>query len=364
MTRTEALKLLDGLLGRHLLSCVPRPGPPGDGVVSRILLIRPGGIGDAVLLAPAVRAIRTAFPAAVIDVFAERRNAGVFLLVPQVDKVWLYDRLRDWPQLICNHYDVVIDTEQWHRFSALVARIVRAPVKIGFASNERIRLFNCPVGYSHDDYEAESFARLLGPLGVSVAATVAPYLAVPEPTCRQGAVFLASLRQRPFVVLFPGASIPERRWGTEQFRAVALSLANKGVPSVVVGGKENAAEGDKIVIGTKGLNLAGRTSLVETAAIIDKCAVLVSGDSGILHVGVGLGRPTVSLFGPGIAKKWAPRGPGHVVINKKLICSPCTRFGNTPKCHVGAQCLREITVEEVTDAVMTHFHRHLEGTSC
>ncbi len=60
--------------------------------------------------------------------------------------------------------------------------------------------------------------------------------------------------------------------------------------------------------------------------VIDKSAVLVSGDSGILHVGVGLGRPTVSLFGPGIAKKWAPRGDKHIVINKNLPCSPCTNL--------------------------------------
>jgi ADP-heptose:LPS heptosyltransferase len=124
-----------------------------------------------------------------------------------------------------------------------------------------------------------------------------------------------------------------------------------GIPVVVVGGQEDAAEGEKIVAGKSGLNLAGKTSLGETAAVIAKSTLLVSTDSGILHIGVGLGKRTVSLFGPGIVKKWAPRGPRHIVINRNLPCSPCTRFGYTPRCPISARCMTEITVDEVVAAV-------------
>jgi ADP-heptose:LPS heptosyltransferase len=109
--------------------------------------------------------------------------------------------------------------------------------------------------------------------------------------------------------------------------------------------------GEEILEGLHGRNLAGRTSLAETAAVIDRSALLVSGDSGLLHMAVGLGKPTVSLFGPGSVAKWAPRGPGHIVLTKNLPCSPCTRFGYTPRCPRGAECLQSITVEEVAEAV-------------
>ncbi|MRR37660.1 glycosyltransferase family 9 protein, partial [bacterium] len=66
-----------------------------------------------------------------------------------------------------------------------------------------------------------------------------------------------------------------------------------------------------------------------------------------------LGIPTVSLFGPGRAKKWAPRGDNHIVVNKHLPCSPCTTFGYTPKCHINARCMADISVDEVEQAVMT-----------
>ncbi|MFH1027028.1 MAG: glycosyltransferase family 9 protein, partial [Pseudomonadota bacterium] len=99
------------------------------------------------------------------------------------------------------------------------------------------------------------------------------------------------------------------------------------------------------------LNLAGKTSLQDTAAIMDRSALLVSGDSGVLHIAAGLGKPTVSLFGPGRSEKWAPQGDRHIVINRQLPCSPCTTFGTTPSCPRDAECLRSITPDEVANAV-------------
>jgi ADP-heptose:LPS heptosyltransferase len=134
---------------------------------------------------------------------------------------------------------------------------------------------------------------------------------------------------------------------------LALELNKYGCPVVVIGGKGDQPTGEAIVAGIDGLNLAGKTSLAGSAAVIKQAALLVSGDSGMLHVGVGLGRPTVSLFGSGIAAKWAPRGDRHVVLNMQLPCSPCTKFGYTPPCPIDTQCLREISVEDVLSAALS-----------
>ncbi|OGW02152.1 MAG: hypothetical protein A2Z59_03620 [Nitrospinae bacterium RIFCSPLOWO2_02_39_17] len=85
---------------------------------------------------------------------------------------------------------------------------------------------------------------------------------------------------------------------------------------------------------------------------LPKVSLLVTGDSGIMHIACGLGTPTVSLFGPGIENKWAPKGKNHIIINKRLFCSPCTKFGYTPSCPRDAECMRLITVDEVEDAVL------------
>jgi ADP-heptose:LPS heptosyltransferase len=352
--RISLLKRLDSFLGHLLVPVAALIPPRGErrGAPGSILLIRPGGIGDAVLLIPAIRALRSTFPAARITVLAERRNAALFRLCPEVNNVLLYDRPGGLFATLCGHYDAVIDTEQWHRLSAVTARLTRAPLLIGYATNERSRLFTHPISYFHDDYEVEGFLRLLAPLGIEPDPVPERFLVVPGDAEQQGGTLLAPLDGRPFVTIFPGASIPERRWGVDRFRRVAEMLADSGISVAVVGGKDDRKQGEVIVAGGAGLNLAGRTSLAETAAVIRQSVLLLSGDSGLLHIAAGLGKPTVGLFGPGRAKKWAPRGGRHVVINKALPCSPCTTFGTTPPCPINARCMAEITPDEVFNATM------------
>jgi lipopolysaccharide heptosyltransferase II len=351
---TYLLKKLDAVVGRIVASVVPLPinnlfSPP----ITKLLLIRPGGIGDAVLMAPVIRALKMRYSSAYITVLAERRNFGVFVMIPGVDNLFCYDRPSDLFLAMRGSYDAVIDSEQWHRLSAVVARFVRAPIKIGFDTNERKRMFTHRIPYFHDDYETLSFNRLLVPLCFKpeLIDTSTPFLVIPVDIAERGTEYLTHFCAQPFVALFPGASIPERRWGADRFHQVAEMLSAFGVRTVVVGGKEDRQQGDEIIDGGLGLNLAGQTSLAETAAVIQRSSLLLSGDSGVLHIAVGLDVPTVSLFGPGRSKKWAPRGERHIVINKELSCSPCTTFGTTPPCPIAARCMKEITVDEVVNAV-------------
>lgn len=352
------MKMVDGLFGRVLTTLLPPPAALVIQVLPQsILLIRPGGIGDAALLAPTINHLKTLNTNCHITILAERRNAGVFSLIPDFDQLYCYDKPAEFWQAVSKKYDVVIDTEQWHRLSAVVARLIRSPMKIGFATNERRRMFTHSLPYFHDDYEVFSFNRLLEPLmGVSeqTEATI-PFLAVPVTAKESAEKLLVTFGDKPFIAIFPGASIPERRWGADRFKAVAAVLAQKGYGIVVVGGAVDQADA-QVIAGEFGLNLAGQTSLAETAAVLARSTLLVSGDSGLLHIAVGLGVPTVSLFGPGRALKWAPKGNQHTVINKNLPCSPCTSFGTTPPCPYNARCMQEITVDEV----VTHCLKQLE----
>lgn len=354
--KPELLKKIDRMLGGIFVSLWPHLLPPTAPQTSpgSILLIRPGGIGDAVLLAPAIRVLRQQYPDAAIDILAERRNAGVFPLCPGIRAVYRYDVPAEFVDVLRCRYDIVIDTEQWHRLSAIVARLIRSPLKFGFATNERRRLFTHASEYSHERYEAHSFFDLLTHFGIPLPTTInVPFLKVPAAADARTKELLSCLHGLRYVVIFPGASIAERRWGSERYRDVAAGVAAAGMAIVAVGAAGDSDDAAAIVADVPGaMNLAGQTSLVETAALVQGAALLVCGDSGLLHLAVGLGTPTVSLFGPGIARKWAPRGPGHRVINHERPCSPCTRFGTTPPCHHGVICLADITPREVLAAAM------------
>jgi len=355
VSKIPVIKFIDSTIGRLVLTVLPGvvPGNAGHSPMGRLLLIRPGGIGDAVLLAPAVRQFKRSYPDCHITVLAEKRNSGVFALIPTVDRLICYDRPGEFLEALRGRYDVVIDTEQWHRLSAIVARLVKAPVKIGYGTNERRRMFTHTQPYSHDEYEADSFLQLLRPLGIDAGdeCNALPWLTVPGEAVSLANKLLEPLGDGPLVAMFPGASIPERRWGADRFRATAVMLASLGVKTVVVGGQVDREQGDVIVEGTAGLNLAGRISLAGTAAVLKRSCLLLSGDSGVLHIAAGLDVPTVSLFGPGRALKWAPRGEKNLVIYKGLACSPCTTYGTTPPCPVDNRCMKEITVDEVFNGV-------------
>jgi len=312
-----------------------------------ILIIRPGGIGDAVLLLPALNLLHKRLPFCRIFVLAEERNAGIFEAIPYLKGLFLYHRIKDLYNALQCDYDVVIDTEQWHRLSAVVAFLTKSSIRIGFATNERAELFDYAIAYSHNDYEVFSFLNLLEPIIGKVKWELAKaFFHLPSK-------FKFKLDgKKPWIAIFAGASIAERRWPKERFKEIALWLNKRGAKVVIVGGKQDIKTADYIVGDISGhLNMAGKLSLKETAQILAQVKLLLTTDSGIMHLAVAVGTPVVALFGPGIEKKWAPRDSRSIVINKNLPCSPCTKFGYTPVCPYGARCMREITVDEVKEAI-------------
>jgi len=357
MNRILFLKQLDWIIGTLTTGALPKARRSTILLahIKNILVIRPGGIGDAVLSIPAIIALKKRFPQTAIDILAEKRNSAIFTFCPNVSKILHYDKPSELFAAIRGDYDVVIDSEQWHRLSAVVARLTRAPMSIGYATNERKKLFTHPIPYSHDDYEINSFFNLIAPLTGPLSVDLdRPFLTVPAESMIKIRSLLQPLAKRSIVALFPGGSIAERRWGSARFHQVAQALEEHGYGVVVIGGREDRQAGEEISESLPGvISFCGQLSLVETAALLTEAALLITGDSGILHIGFGLGIKTLSLFGPGIEIKWAPRGPHHVVINKHLACSPCTKFGYTPKCKIDAACMKQITADEVCDKAIT-----------
>ncbi|MBF0541135.1 MAG: glycosyltransferase family 9 protein [Nitrospirae bacterium] len=316
----------------------------------KILIVRPGGIGDAILLLPAIKALRGKFHDHEIVVLCEKRNCGVFSLSPDVDRVYLYDNPKEFISCISGRYDIVIDTEQWHRLSAVAAYFTGAHRKIGFFTNERKRLFTETVKYSHNDYEAISFLNLFS----AVFDNQSLEFDVDEPFIHLDETFVEDTKKiilrdlDNFVVVFPGASVIQRRWGGWRFGTLAKRLVDRGVNVVILGSDQDTRDSHTIKeLCPEAVNLTTKTTLKQSAAILKNSRLLIGADSALMHLAYGLGTKTVSLFGSGIEKKWAPKGKDHYTINKHLKCSPCTTFGYTPECPHKVKCLDSITIAEV-----------------
>ena len=350
------IKTVDNWLGSLLARLLPVAGVSAQQVdrhFARVLFVRPGGLGDALLLLPVIEMFAKEYPDAEIDILAEARNRSAYNFLKISHQVMLYTELGTFFHLKKNHYDVVIDTEQWYRLSTVYARLLKPGRIIGFATNDRARLLTDKIHYSLDDYELESFFRLLEPLGI-VASQSEKRLGITleQKTVEQAKCLLDRTDVSQWVAVFPGASLPEKRWSTENYCLIVRELMKKGIGVVVVGGESEREVSGLIETETGCVSLVGKTSLAETAAVLMNTNLLVSGDSAILHLAASLGVSTVSLFGPSSPAKWSPRGEMHRFLQEQLECVPCSRYGHIPSCPHDVRCLNNLTPENVLVAVL------------
>jgi len=373
-SRADFLKVADSIFGPPLCRLLGRlymrrdadtgPAVPNPAGVRRILLIRPGGMGDMVVLLPALAALKDQFPRAEIDVVCEKRNLAVLRMAGFTRAALPYDvtpfrtlhRLRHTP------YDLAIDTEQFHHFSAVFAALSRAPIRVGFKINPlRNPLYTHLVNYAPDGPEGVQFMRLLEPLGIRngyarLEGVLANYVgSLPEPVEQELRTLAPS---GAFVVLHPGTSSIYKQWPEGRFSRLAADLCREHSLAVaIVGDANDVPLGNRIVEDCRAaacpaLSFQGRLSLSETTAVIQRARLFVGTDSGLAHLAVALGCPTVIQFGPSDALKWGVDDPTHATVRADLACAPCFIFGYHKPCRTVA-CMRQITVEAVLNACRT-----------
>ena len=218
MVKVALLKSIDNCVGWFLCNSLSRPQIGRNDNINSVMIIRPGGIGDVVLLAPIIKILKKSRPHIYITILAESRNYAVSALISNVDKILCYDRPGELIQAVLGIYDVVIDTEQSYQLSAVVARLVRSSIKIGFDTNERRQMFTHCVLYDQGAYETDNFLALLKPLEIDCQRSVAAVtLSVPSSSVVTANKLLQPLTSGTFIAIFPGASIPEKRWGVDKF---------------------------------------------------------------------------------------------------------------------------------------------------
>ena len=360
--QVRLLKAIDQLIGRTVYRAFlywhRRRPRPGDGErpspVTKILVVRPGGIGDAVLFFPLLQALRREFPQARLDVLAERRNVGLFRTNDVVHHAYAYDGSygRELLAVLRGKYDIVIDTEQSHFLSAIITYLTRAPVRCGFDTQGRGGLFTHRVHYSDQIYEVHSFLNLFHALTRKRQAfdPEQPFFPIAEEHLAWARALLGNGSGARLAVVLPGASTPLKRWAPERYRRVVQWLIERGLRVAVIGGATDVRAAQEVIEGldpSRIINLAGSTNLPRTAAVIALADVYVSSDTGPLHVAYGVGTSTVHMFGSGILEKWAPAGSRYRAVHKALPCSPCTRYGYTPPCPYGVECMKRIEVDDV-----------------
>lgn len=335
--------------------------------ISKILIIQTAFIGDLVLTTPLFRAIRAEIPQAQISVLAIPQTADLLEGNPHIDTVILYDKrkkrrstqaflkLANW--LRKERFDLTILPHRSLR-SALLAALSRIPQRIGFRTSAGFPLLTERVTYRKDAHEIERNLDLLRPLGI-YARDKSPEI---FPSSQDRETVAQFLRKNGIgtadrlMAIAPGSVWSTKRWLPERFTEVARFLLQRpGTKVVLMGGETDRALCQAIAeaLPEEGLTVAaGQMSLRQSAALLEKCALLLSNDSAPVHLAVAMKTPTVVIFGPTIpAFGFAPWGTDHAVVQRELECRPCGIHGGK-KCPRGHfRCMKEISAKNVVERI-------------
>ncbi|MGQ9603316.1 MAG: glycosyltransferase family 9 protein [bacterium] len=348
-----------------------RKFPPDNGDSHlNILAIKIVGLGDSVLMLTAIDRLKKGFPNARIFALVTPLSRGVIEGQPQIERVILFDPLKDWralgsifsliPLLKNLNIDCVLDFEQHFQSSAILSNLIGAQRRIGlyYGRNPRSMLFTDPVYLDPEVHMLKSYFKLLEPLGIDCSF---PNQLVPIWVSDEDQTvvdrWLENVRPEGNLIgIHAGSGIRAtgRRWVAERFAELVRRFNQRGFKVVLTGGKEEYNRCEKIrqMAGGQTFNCAGKFSIRQTAHLISRCILFISNDTGPMHISAAMGTPTVGLFGPNTPKRYRPIGKKNIAVYRNVPCSPCinVHLGTVPKCK-NPICMESITVEDVWNEI-------------
>jgi len=327
----------------------------------KILALQFKYFGDAVLLTPALRALRAHYPLAEIHLLAPEEIAPLFQHLPWLSRVWSMPRRRGraslgetWPLLRAlrrEHFDRSIDFASNDR-GAILSLLIGAKKRLGWEQSggffgRRLCYHQRVAPQDENVHESARLAQLLAGWQIPPPASLAPEIR-PDPAQADAARNL--LPHERSVICHIASSQPRKEWPPAHWAELHRLATAAGWPVVFT-----TAPGE-----SEAARMAELTKLVPTANILPvisqlplflatlaRAGAFISGDTGPLHFAAGLGVPTVSLFGPTAPARWAPIGPQQ----RALAADACHCPANTPVCSAERHCLAEISPARVFDTL-------------
>lgn len=331
----------------------------------RIIIRMPNWLGDAVMGTPLIADIRRAWPDALITVMCSHSLVPLFGGNPHLNELFAFSKPNEFrrreerrqiiSRLRQGRYDLGIllpnsFSSAWWFWRGGVKK------RVGFASDLRSFLLTHAVPFPKErgkEHLVITYKRLLTPLDIPLSDT-APQLFVTDEEREAAQQMLQQhhiTKNAKVVGINAGAAFgPAKCWLPERFREVAEKLLkDPEIHLLFFGDPASAPLVHSICEGLpeRAVNLAGKTSLRELIALIERCHVFLTNDSGPMHIAAALKRPLVALFGSTNDVATGPYGHG-TVIHKHVECSPCYRR----VCPIDFRCMKRIETEEVYQAVL------------
>lgn len=334
--------------------------------INRILIRATNWVGDVIMTLPALEAVRESFPDSTLVVLARPWVIPLFESHPMVDSVMplgkgsfsgLTDILKTSLQVRRQNFDLAVLFQNAFE-AALIAYLGGIRYRVGYDTDHRRLLLSHAV--IRDDkimnaHQVEYYLFLIRALGLN-ARSRDPELYVSKDQEEKALPLLSenSVGMDDFILgMSPGAIYgPAKRWPSERFAAIGDMAVDKWGAKVMIFG--SGQEKDICIrvssaMSHPSINLCGGTELGELIALIRRCNLFVTNDSGLMHMASALKVPLVAIFGSTNPVATGPRGPRSIIVRHEVDCAPCMR----PECSRDFQCMLSIKPEHVWNELLT-----------
>jgi heptosyltransferase II len=314
---------------------------------SRILVRAPNWVGDVVLSLPALRDLRRAFPASRLEVLARPWVAGLYAAVPEIDGVVESRGTLADAAALRGRYDVglLLPNSFASAFTLWRAGI---PERWGYATDARGALLTraCRVSASvFGRSQVYYYRAMLEGLGLAVSGPPDASLACPEAWAERGRALLGP--RGPWIGINPGAAYgTAKRWPPERFAAAAALVARRSGAQVAIVGsaaERPLAEAIAAQLGGAARVLCGETTLADLVGVLRELRLLLTNDSGPMHLAAALGTPLVAVFGSTDWTETAPVSERARVVREETECAPC----KLRECPIDHRCMARVAVDRV-----------------
>lgn len=339
---------------------------------ARIAVCKFMGMGSIIQSLPLLATLRKNFPAAQIIYISTGKNRQLLTLLSPADEIITIDdsnpmklffsTLRMLARCWKKKIDIYIDLETYSYFSTLVATMSCSRNRFGFYrqdSSVRLGIYTHMMYFNIKSPIAEAYLQMARLAGCSNIVNGFPPIRIEESIIESLYAKLNGTSGYRIIVVNPNASDLriERRWNSESYARVITALAEKYPDTVFVltGSPSERAWVNEIEnrIDASGknrvVNTAGKISLPELFAVIREAKLVITNDSGPMHIAYAMQKPVVALFGPCSPQQYGVN-PNGIVIYKNIYCSPCVHDFIIPPCKGDNQCMKLISVDEVVNA--------------
>jgi lipopolysaccharide heptosyltransferase II len=322
------------------------------------LIVRLGAIGDVVNAIVVATALREAWPESRIAWAVHELALPLVDRHPAIDRVHLWRKRGGWTglrevlsEIRGERYELALDLQRLAK-SAALARLSGASRVVGFdrartkeASWLLPRERLTPAASAH---VVDQYLEVLAHLGLPPRA---PRFELPrDDSAVTSAERLLAVFPRAPILIHVGATKPANRWPPRRFGELASALIDRGLPVAFTGSAaDRAAVEQASAVEPRAVDLCGRTGLLDLAELQRRARLVVSCDSGPMHLAAAVGTRVVALFGAADERRTGPYGTRHVVVRTRPECAPCRlRVCNRPR-H---ECMEDLEVETVVAAVL------------